>query len=34
MGSQRYDDAQLGASYYPGKDDDFYIPVVSPLPQR
>lgn len=37
MGSQQqhYDDAQMGASYYPGRDDDYYMPpVVAPVPQR
>ncbi len=32
---QRQPHAQLGATFYPGGIDDFYMPeVVSPAPQR
>jgi hypothetical protein len=34
-GNNRLPKSQLGATFYPGGNDDFYMPeVVSPTPQR
>lgn len=35
MGSQQGQRPALGATFYPGGSDDFYVPeVISPSPQR